>query len=123
MNVVAQAALIFGVCLAGEGIAAILPVKFPASVIALILLTILLMTRVVKPRHIEGLSKVMLANMALFFVPVCTSVMDKFVYIKPYLLPFLLICVVTTPVVFLITAWTVQLVLKLQRRKGAKGHA
>ena len=119
MNVVGQAALIFGVCLAGEGIAAVLPVKFPASVIALILLTVLLMTRVVKPRHIEGLSKAMLANMALVFVPVCTSVMDKFVYIKPYLLPFLLICVATTPVVFLVTAWTVQLVLKLQRRKGA----
>lgn len=123
MNIVSQAALIFGVCLAGEGIAAILSVKFPASVIAMILLAILLMTRVVKPRHIEGLSNVMLANMAFVFVPVCTSVMDKFVYIKPYLLPFLLICVVTTPVVFLITAWTVQLVLRLQRRKGAKGHA
>lgn len=123
MNVVAQAALIFGVCLAGEAVAAILPVKFPASVIALILLTVLLMTRVVKPRHIERLSNVMLANMAFVFVPVCTSVMDKFVYIKPYLLPFLLICVVTTPVVFLVTAWTVQLVLRLQRRKGGRGHA
>ena len=123
MNVVGQITLIFGVCLAGEGISAVLPVKFPASVIAMILLAVLLLVRVVKPRHIEGVSNVLLANMALFFVPACTSVMDKFGYIKPYLLPFLLICVATTPVVFLVTAWTVQVVLRLQRRKGAKDNA
>ena len=123
MNIVAQVALIFGVCLAGEGIAAVLPVEFPASVIALILMAILLLTRVVKPRHIERVSNVMLANMALAFVPACTSVMDKFEYIKPNLLSFLLICMATNPVVFLVTAWTVQLVLKLQRRKGGEQDA
>ena len=32
MNIMVELALIFGVCLAGEGISAVLPFAFPASV-------------------------------------------------------------------------------------------
>ena len=38
MNIMVELALIFGVCLAGEGISAVLPFAFPASVIAMLLL-------------------------------------------------------------------------------------
>ena len=45
MNIMVELALIFGVCLAGEGISAVLPFAFPASVIAMLLLGALLFRR------------------------------------------------------------------------------
>ena len=118
MSVIAELALIFGICLAGEGIAALLPVRFPASVIGLFLLMALLFTGVIKTRHIQRVTEFFMANMAFVFVPACVSVMEQYYLIRPQLLPFLLICFVTTPLVYLTTAWTVQGIMALRRRKG-----
>ena len=68
MNIMAEFVVIFGVCLVSEGIAALLPVAFPASVIALLLLGLLLFTRIIKPEHIQRLSGFLVANMAFFFL-------------------------------------------------------
>ena len=46
MNIMGELALIFGICLVGEGVAALLPVAFPASVISMVLLMVLLLTGV-----------------------------------------------------------------------------
>ena len=73
MNIMAEFVVIFGVCLVSEGIAALLPVAFPASVIALLLLGLLLFTGIVKPEHIQRLSGFLVANMAFFFLPSCVG--------------------------------------------------
>ena len=122
MDIIGEIGLIFGVCLAGEGIAALLPVAFPASVISMILLMALLMTGVVKPRHIQRVSGFLLANMAFVFLPACVSVMEHADVILPRLVPVCLICFLTTPLIYLATAWTVQGMMALRRRKEAK-HA
>ena len=69
MNIMGELALIFGICLVGEGVAALLPVAFPASVISMVLLMVLLLTGVVKDRHIQTASHFLVANMAFFFLP------------------------------------------------------
>ena len=120
MSVIAELALIFGICLAGEVIAALLPVQFPASVIGLLLLMVLLFTGVIKTRHIQRVTEFFMANMAFVFVPACVSVMQQYELIRPQLLVFLGICLLTTPLVYLTTAWTVQGIMAL-RRRGGKG--
>jgi len=122
MSVIAELALIFGICLAGEGIAALLPVKFPASVIGLLLLMALLFTGVLKTRHIQRVTEFFMANMAFVFVPACVSVMEQYELIRPQLPAFLGICFLTTPLVYAVTAWTVQGIMALRGRKG-KGAA
>ena len=69
MHILGELALIFGLCLAGEGIAALIPVAFPASVVSLILLMVLLLTGVIKEKHIQTVSHFFVANMAFFFIP------------------------------------------------------
>ena len=122
MNIIAEVAIIFGVCLLSEGVAALLPVRFPASVIALILLALLLLCRVVRPEHIQRFSGFLVANMAFFFLPPCVGVMKHAGVILGQLLPFLLISFITTPLVYGATAWTVQVLIRLSRRKGGAGH-
>lgn len=124
MNIMAQAAIIFGLCLVSEGLAALIPVAFPASVIALLLLGLLLFTGVLKPQHIQKFSAFLIANMAFFFLPSCVEVVEHAPAILRQLLPFALVVVLTTPVVYFVTAWTVQLTVRLMgKQKGGTSHA
>lgn len=124
MSIIAELALIFGICLAGEGIAALLPFAFPSSVIGLLLLMLLLFTGVIKTRYIQRVTEFFMANMAFVFVPACVSMMEQFDLIRPQLFAFLGICFLTTPLVYCVTAWTVQgiMALRARRRKGAADH-
>lgn len=122
LSIMAEIAIICGICLVSEGIAALIPVAFPASVIALLLLGLLLFTRVLKPEHIQRLSGFLVANMAFFFLPSCVGVMEHAPAILGQLLPFLLISFLTTPLIYLATAWSVQLLIRRSRRKEAEKH-
>lgn len=118
MNIMAELALIFGVCLVGEGISAVLPFPFPASVIALILLGALLFSGLLKPRHIEKATGFLMSNMAFFFVPACVGIMKYADSIMGQLIPFVFIGFITTPVVYFVTGWTVQLMVRAGKKGG-----
>lgn len=121
MHILGELALIFGLCLAGEGIAALIPVAFPASVVSLILLMVLLLTGVIKEKHIQTVSHFFVANMAFFFIPSFVETMEHGALLLSQALPLLVIVGLTTPLIYLVTGWTVQLIM-LRRRKGGKPH-
>lgn len=123
MNIMGELALIFGICLVGEGVAALLPVAFPASVISMVLLMVLLLTRVVKDRHIQTASHFLVANMAFFFLPSFVGLLEHIELLKSQLVPLLLIIVLTTPVVYLVTGWTVRLLMLRHRNRKEDRHA
>ena len=122
MNIMGELALIFGICLVGEGVAALLPVAFPASVISMVLLMVLLLTGVVKDRHIQRVSHFLVANMAFFFLPSFVGLLEHIELLKSQLVPLLLIIVLTTPVVYLITGWTVRLLMLRHRNRKEDRH-
>lgn len=123
MNIMGELALIFGICLVGEGVAALLPVAFPASVISMVLLMVLLLTGVVKDRHIQTSSHFLVANMAFFFLPSFVGLLEHIELLKSQLVPLLLIIVLTTPVVYLVTGWTVRLLMLRHRNRKEDRHA
>ena len=123
MNIMGELALIFGICLVGEGVAAFLPVAFPASVISMVLLMVLLLTGVVKDRHIQTASHFLVANMAFFFLPSFVGLLEHIELLKSQLVPLLLIIVLTTPVVYLVTGWTVRLLMLRHRNRKEDRHA
>ena len=123
MNIMGELALIFGICLVGEGGAALLPVAFPASVISMVLLMVLLLTGVVKDRHIQTASHFLVANMAFFFLPSFVGLLEHIELLKSQLVPLLLIIVLTTPVVYLVTGWTVRLLMLRHRNRKEDRHA
>ena len=123
MNIMGELALIFGICLVGEGVAALLPVAFPASVISMVLLIVLLLTGVVKDRHIQTASHFLVANMSFFFLPSFVGLLEHIELLKSQLVPLLLIIVLTTPVVYLVTGWTVWLLMLRYRNRKEDRHA
>ena len=48
MGIMAQIGIVLAVCLVGEGIAALLPIPFPASVISMVLLFLLLAAKLLR---------------------------------------------------------------------------
>ena len=58
--------------------------------------------------------------MSFFFVAPCVGLLKHLDVLLQCLVPFCIIALVTTPVVYFVTAWTVQLTRALQRRKGAR---
>lgn len=120
MRILAQIGIVLGVCFAGEIIAQLLPFPFPASVIGMVLLFILLCAKVVKPYHIQGKADFLLKNMAFFFIPAGVGIMEHFNELKSSLLPFAAVCVITTVVTFFAAAMTVRGVMALQG-KGKGG--
>ena len=123
MSVLAQICVIFAVCLASEGIAAVLPFSFPASVIGMLLLLVLLGLKAVQPRQLEQTSSLLMDNMAMFFIPACVGIIRYADVLLANFWVIVLISILTTPLVFFVTGHVVQLTMKLMRRKGSKTDA
>ena len=119
MHILTELSLIFALCLAGEGIAALLPVAFP-SVISMLLLMALLLTGVVKERRIQTVSRFLVTNMGLFFIPSLVGTMEYVEVLRAQALPFLAVTFLTTPVVYLAAAWTVQLLMRRSRKEAGR---
>ena len=120
MNIMGEIAVVFGVCLISEGISFLLPFPFPASVISLLLLLALLLSGVLKARHIQTVSNFLLANMAFFFIPAGVGILEQFEFVKDSMWQLLLICLVTTLLTFGVTAAAVRFGVWLQKKLTGK---
>lgn len=120
MKIIKQFGIIFSLCWIATVIEELLPIAFPASVIAMLLLLVCLLTGILKIDHIREKSDFLLANMAFFFIPAGVNVINYLDILKANWLPLLLICVITTVITFAATAYSIRLtVWLLGRRKGA----
>ena len=121
MSVLWQIGLVLGLCLAGQGIEQLLPFAFPASVISLILLFILLVLRWIKAPHVKDVADFMLKNMGFFFIPSTVGVVQYLDLFSGALVRFLAVCILSTIITFAVTAYTVQGVMRLlEKRQAAK---
>lgn len=117
MKIIKQTGIVFFVCWLSQAAAELLPFEFPASVIGMVLLFFCLMTGILKIEHIQEKADFLLGNMAFFFVPAGVSIMNYFDVLKKSLVPFLVICILSTVITFAVTAYCVKLVMKWGNRR------
>ena len=123
MKILKQISILLGICIAGSVVTRFLPVPFPASVAAMILLLILLGTGLLKLHQIEQTADFLLQNMAFFFIPAAVGIAADFGLFKNYLLQLAVVLVITTLLTFAATAFTVSAVIRLtERRRQRKGQ-
>ena len=120
MKILKQIAIIFSICWVSLVIEHFLPFSFPASVIGMILLFLLLLTGALKIDRIQEKSDFLLSNMAFFFIPAGVNVINYFDILKTSLIPLLIICVLTTIFTFAATAFGVHMTIKLMNRRKTK---
>ena len=114
MKILLQVALVFGIYWVSQGIEAVLPVAFPASVISLLLLLVLLLTGIVK------MSDFLLGNLGFFFIPVSVSIINYVDLIWQNAAAFLTVCVVSMVLTYGATVWAVHLTRRLMERGGKR---
>lgn len=120
MKILAQIAVVFGICLVGEAIALVLPFPFPGSVISMILVFLLLLFKILKVDHIRQKLDFLLKNMAFFFIPPAIEIISQFDAFKSSILPILIICVVSTLLTFFASMYTVRAVILFQQKRSEK---
>ena len=120
MTVLLQLALIFGICLAGEAISSLLPIVFPGSICAMLILLVLLCTRRLTAEHLAPTGTWLQKNMAFFFLPANISIMEEFGLISKMWLQLLFIGIVTTIITFAASAGAATLAIVIQNKIGSK---
>lgn len=120
MKILKQVAILFGLCWISLLIEKLLPITFPSSVIALVLLLILLLVRVVKVDHVREKSDFLLGNLPFFFIPATVGIIQYKENVLSNATAFLVVCVVSMIATFAATAWAVQLTMKLIDRRNRK---
>ena len=122
MSILGQLCVVIAICLASEGISVVLPFTFPAGVLSMVILLVLLATKVLKPRQLRETSDFLLNNMPLFFVPACTGIIQYTDVLFENFWAIVLISLLTTPLVFFVTGHVVQLTMKWVRKKEENKH-
>ena len=116
MKLLTQIAVLFGICLLGKTISVLLPFAFPATVISMILLFILLVSGLLKTNQIQTTANFLLKNMALFLIPPGVGIISSLELLEKNIVPFLLIVLIPTIITFAAAAYTVQGVMWLQNK-------
>ena len=116
-----QLSLLFALYLLAVWVCGLLPFAFPASVLGMLLLLLLLLAGVVKPRQVERGADLLLQNMMFLFVPAGVSILEYFSLIRDKVPVLILIALVTLAVTLAATAFTVKAAAALLgKRREAK---
>jgi len=106
----------------GELVVMVTGLKLPASIIGMLLLTLLLQLRIVKLEWVRGLTDFLIANLGFFFVPPGVALMLYFDLIRAEIVPIVAATVLSTILVLLVTGHTHQVVSKGERKVVDKLH-
>ena len=117
MKLLLQIGVVCGVYWASQCIEHVLPFAFPASVISLLLLLVLLLVKALKAGHIQNVADFLKGKMGFFFLPATVSIMNYVDTIFENAAAFFVICVVSMLTTFAATAGTVVLTRRLMRRR------
>lgn len=121
MKYVKEAAIIFGITLAGEGLNHVLPLPVPSGVYGLFLLLVLLCTGMLKLADIEATGNFLLDIMPVLFIPASVGLLESYTDMKTILVPLVVICLVSTLVVMLVTGKVAEWMMG-GRKIRQKGH-
>ena len=119
---VRQCFILFGCLALGELVVMVTGLKLPASIIGMLLLTLLLQLRIVKLEWVRGLTDFLIANLGFFFVPPGVALMLYFDLIRAEIVPIVAATVLRTILVLLVTGHTHQVVSKGERKVVDKLH-
>ncbi|MGM0509087.1 MAG: CidA/LrgA family protein [Fusobacteriota bacterium] len=108
MEIFMQFAIILGVLEVGKFISGNLNLPIPGSVIGMVILLLLLEFKIMKLERIQKVGNFLLDNLAFFFVPATVSVMKSYGIIKNQWWQIILICFLSTIVVFGVTGFILE---------------
>ncbi len=123
MKYLFQTGIIFAVTLIGEIMAHLIPLPIPGSIYGLVLLFVLLLTSILKLKHVEAAGSFFLTILPFLFISNCVSLMDSFVLFGDKIVAIVILTIVSTLVVMVVTGGVAQLFINGRSRKMVKETA
>lgn len=116
MKIIKQTTIIFAICFIGDIISHFLPFPFPGSVLAMIMLFLCFILRIIKVETVQEVSDFLLKNMTILFIPPTVSIIEYTHILKSVFWRFIFICLITTLICFLCTAYSVKATMYIMKR-------
>jgi len=118
MKLFNQLLIIFLFTIFAEAIIILSGLRFPSSILAMLLVLIFLHLKWLKTEQIQELSDFFLMNMGFFFIPAAVGVIDKIPLLEDKIYIILAIADITTIITYLVTTLDVSITVKIQQRLG-----
>ncbi|WP_276643691.1 CidA/LrgA family protein [Siccibacter turicensis] len=116
-----RAFIVLYACLyAGIGLASLLPVAIPGSIIGMLILFVLLSLQIVPAKWVKPGCHALIRYMVLLFVPIGVGVMQYTDVLRAQFGPVVVSCAISTLVVFLVVSWSSHLVHGERRIVGQR---
>ena len=117
MKYLRQFGIILAVACAGEIMKYFIPLPIPGSIYGLILMFVLLLAKVIKVEHVKETGEFLIEIMPLMFIPAGVGLVASWSQLQSFLVPLLVITVVSTFVVMIVTGKVTDFLIS---RKGEK---
>lgn len=111
MRYVKQFGIIIVVSFLGEILHSLIPIPVPASIYGLVLMFAGLITGVIPYDSVKEVGTFLVDIMAIMFLPAAVGLMDAFDILRPVLVPFAVITVVSTIVVMVVSGKVTETVM------------
>lgn len=111
MKYLTQFGVIMAVAALGEILRYLLPFPIPATVYGLVLMLIFLLTKVIKLSWVKETSAYLLEIMPIMFVPPAVALISTWGEMRDFVIPVVVISVVSTFVVLFVTGKVTDLIL------------
>lgn len=122
MKYIRQFTIILFLSLAGEIIHRLVPLSIPASIYGLMLLLIGLKTKWIPLEAVEDASIFLIEIMPLMFIPASVGLLDSWGILRPMIIPFLVITLLSTFLVMVITGKVTQHFVNTAKERKAENH-
>lgn len=113
-----QVGVLLGVTMLGNGVTQMLHLKFPGSILGILLMIILLQTKVIPLAWIESGANLLIAELMLFFIPSAVGVIQYKQLMATDGMRFELVILLSTLTVMVCTGFLSEMVNKMGRERS-----
>lgn len=123
MRFIKQFSIILVISLIGEILHSFIPLPIPASIYGLLLMLAGLCTKIIPLDSVKETSFFLIDIMPLMFIPAAVGLLDSWGLLRPILIPFLVITIVSTIVVMAMTGKVTQYFINSGKKgKGSENE-
>lgn len=120
MKYIGQLTIILGISFLGELCSHFIPLPVPASIYGLVIMLLALCVKLIKVSHVKETSDFLLTAMPIMFIPASAGIIKYWSYIKPMLIPAIIIFLLGTIVVMVVTGRITQAIIKFGKKGDEK---
>ena len=113
MKYLQQLMIILGAYLLGVVIQTVFSLPIPGTVLGLIILFLGLYSGIIKVEMIEDMCEILISHMSFLFIPAGVGLITSFNLLRGKIIAFSLIILISTVIVWVVTAYVVKLLRKV----------